>query len=186
MKDSSRRSFVTATAATLFCAVVGRSSAARLSGPKRSGTVDIENFSPAGVSQGVVQVERVIRTDEEWRKQLSAASYGVTRQEGTERPFSGEYADNHADGLYRCICCDTAVFDSRTKFESGTGWPSFWQPISRKNVNELADHSFGMVRTAVSCRRCDAHLGHVFDDGPKPTGLRYCMNSVALKFVRRA
>jgi peptide-methionine (R)-S-oxide reductase len=184
--DSSRRAFVSVTAASLFVVAVCRSTAATLSGPQRSGTVDIENFSVAGVSQGIVQLERIVKTDEEWRKQLSAASYGVTRREGTEPAFSGQYADNHADGLYRCICCDTALFDSRTKFESGTGWPSFWQPISRKNVSELADHKFGMTRTAVSCRRCDAHLGHVFDDGPRPTGLRYCMNSVALKFVRRA
>ena len=128
---------------------------------------------------------RVVKTDEEWRKQLSPESFAVTRHEGTERPFSGKYNDNHADGLYRCICCDTALFDSKTKFESGTGWPSFWKPISSANVSEIVDSSLMMERTAVSCRRCDAHLGHVFDDGPDPTGLRYCMNSVALKFVAR-
>jgi peptide-methionine (R)-S-oxide reductase len=186
MKDSSRRGFVQVTVATLFSAAVRGSLAATLSGPKQSATVEIENFSAAGVSQGIVQLERIVKTDEEWRKQLSLASYGVTRREGTEPPGSGEYAESHGDGLYRCICCDTALFDSRTKFESGTGWPSFWKPISRKNVNELADRSLGMLRTAVSCRRCAAHLGHVFDDGPRPTGLRYCMNSVSLKFVRRA
>ena len=163
-----------------------RAGAATLSGPKRSATVSVENFSAAGVSLGTAEVTRVVKTDDEWRKQLSRSAYQVTRHEDTERAFSGEYADNHADGLYRCICCDTALFDSRTKFESGTGWPSFYQPISRTNVAEKRDSSFGMSRTAVECRLCDAHLGHVFPDGPKPTGLRYCMNSVALKFAKRA
>jgi len=147
--------------------------------------VTLENFSVAGVSQGKVTVPKIVRSEEEWRKLLPEDSFYVTRKEGTERPYSGRYNDNHADGLYRCICCDTALFDSRTKFESGTGWPSFWKPISSANVNELADHSLMMERIAVSCRRCDAHLGHVFDDGPDPTGLRYCMNSVSLKFIAR-
>ena len=128
---------------------------------------------------------RVVKSDEEWRKQLSPDSFTVTRHEGTERPYSGKYNDNHADGLYRCICCDTALFDSKTKFESGTGWPSFWKPISSANVSEIVDNSMMMERTAVECKRCDAHLGHVFDDGPDPTGLRYCMNSVSLNFVAR-
>jgi peptide-methionine (R)-S-oxide reductase len=159
---------------------------ARSAAPMPGNTVLIENFSLAGVSQGKVHVARIVKTDEEWKKQLSPAAYQVTRHEGTERPYSGEYNENHAAGLYRCICCDTALFDSRTKFESGTGWPSFWKAISRLNVNETRDTSMMMVRTAVSCKRCDAHLGHVFDDGPQPTGLRYCMNSVALRFVQRA
>jgi peptide-methionine (R)-S-oxide reductase len=148
--------------------------------------VSIENFSPDGKSLGIVKVAKIVKTDAEWRSQLSALAFQVARQEGTERAFSGEYAANHADGIYHCICCDTALYDSRTKFESGTGWPSFWQPISSLNVAKSSDSSFGMQRDAISCRRCDAHLGHVFDDGPRPTGLRYCMNSVSLHFTARA
>lgn len=148
--------------------------------------VAIEKFSAAGKSEGIERLAKVVKTDAQWRSLLPADSYRVTRHEGTEPPFSGKYAEHHADGLYRCICCDTALFDSRTKFESGTGWPSFWQPISRHNVTQTVDRSLGMRREAISCSLCDAHLGHVFDDGPKPTGLRYCMNSVALKFVQRA
>jgi peptide-methionine (R)-S-oxide reductase len=154
--------------------------------PTAGEQIDIENFDGAGKSIGVVHVSKVVKSDAEWRHQLSGEAYQVTRHEGTEAAFSGRYANNHADGLYRCICCDTALYDSKTKFESGTGWPSFWQPISAINVVKSSDRSFGMRRDAISCRRCDAHLGHVFDDGPKPTGLRYCMNSVALNFAARA
>jgi peptide-methionine (R)-S-oxide reductase len=157
-----------------------------VSGPKPSAMVTIENFSTAGKSEGRAQVARVVKTDAEWRKQLPQDAYEVTRHAETEQPGTGKYLNNHQAGIYRCICCDTAVFDSQTKFESGTGWPSFWQPISRLNIVESPDNSLGMRRIAVSCSRCGAHLGHVFDDGPKPTGLRYCMNSVAMRFVTRA
>lgn len=151
-----------------------------------AGFVMIENFSAAGASQGVARVAKIRRTDAQWRQQLSADSYEVTRQAATERAFSGPLDKQHADGLYHCICCDAVAYDSRTKFDSGTGWPSFWAPKSKHNIVETTDRSFGMSRTAVSCALCDAHLGHVFDDGPRPTGLRYCMNSVALRFAARA
>jgi peptide-methionine (R)-S-oxide reductase len=186
---SSRRSFLLGAIATPLALTT--TACARAAEPTKPAAappanVVIENFSPAGKSLGKTTVPRVVKTDADWRAQLSNDAYIVTRREGTERPYSGEYNDHHADGLYRCICCDTALFDSKTKFESGTGWPSFWKPISNSNVHETTDRSMLMERTAVSCRRCDAHLGHVFDDGPDPTGLRYCMNSVALKFAARA
>jgi len=183
----SRRALLFGVGAACVGLVAARSMLAATPPASQKGSnVRIENFSPAGKSQGVATVPRVVKTDEEWSKQLSPASYRVTRHEGTEWAFSGEYNGSHEDGLYRCICCSTALFDSKTKFESGTGWPSFYQAISKHNVRETDDRSLGVSRTAVSCSRCDAHLGHVFPDGPRPTGLRYCMNSVALTFVSRA
>jgi peptide-methionine (R)-S-oxide reductase len=182
----SRRSFLIAGSGVVTAIVLNlrygtKPVQAKAGTPKE---VNIVEFSNSGQREDTASLPVIIKTDAEWKQQLSPDAYEITRRAATERPYSGRYWNLHDKGLYRCICCDTALFSSDAKFESGTGWPSYWQPIAKENIRETVDISLGMERTAVSCRRCDAHLGHVFVDGPKPTGLRYCMNSLALKFVK--
>jgi peptide-methionine (R)-S-oxide reductase len=190
---SKRRGFIVTGAAAIVAAGVWslrKSSLASVvaasAGSAALGPVTVVAFSAAGTPTGKVTVPRVIKTEEQWKQQLSPVSFEVTRKARTEPAYSGDYWNLHERGLFLCICCGNALFSSETKFDSGTGWPSFWQPIAKENVVEIRDSTFGMDRTAISCRECDAHLGHVFDDCPHPTGLRYCMNFEAMRFVKLA
>lgn len=151
--------------------------------PHAAGPVLVVLFSDDEKRLNKVTLAKVVKSASDWQKQLPPNAYDIARLADTEMAYSGALWNQHKRGLYRCICCDTALFSSDTKFESGTGWPSFWAPIAKENVAEQSDTTLGMERTAVSCKLCDAHLGHVFTDGPHPTGLRYCMNSASLRFV---
>src|SRR5215470_2241523 len=192
MSESSRRAFIFGGAASVSAAVffsVNKLASYALAEPPEQESaqsqVTVIEFDDEGRRLRAVTREKIRKTRDEWKKQLSLDSYRVTRLAGTEAPESGDLTHEHRAGIFRCICCENALFASRAKFESGTGWPSFWEPMAAENLYEKMDTSFGTVRREVRCTLCDAHLGHVFSDGPDPTGLRYCMNSVALRFCAR-
>jgi peptide-methionine (R)-S-oxide reductase len=184
-----RRSLLIAPFAIVGVAVLairrGYNSGDSVSSGDSNADVTVFEFNDRGQKLGPARVKKVVRSSSEWRKQLSAEQYYVARQQGTDVAFSGTFFQMHQAGLFRCICCDTAVFSSDTKFDSGTGWPSFWAPIAEENVRTRSDFSMLIKRTEVHCARCDAHLGHVFNDGPEPTNLRYCLNESSLRFIPR-
>jgi peptide-methionine (R)-S-oxide reductase len=182
LEPVSRRDFVRSAIVVALAPV-----APRLRGlPAALDDVVIVQFSDAGARLGVVHVPRIVKSDAEWRHQLSPLAFTVTRHADTERPFTGAYWNLHERGLFRCVCCDNAVFSSAAKFDAGTGWPSFWQPIAPENVVGPRAQTPGADPTEVTCHRCSAHLGDIYDDGPRPTGLRYCIDSIALRFVKFA
>jgi peptide-methionine (R)-S-oxide reductase len=186
-KHTTRRLFLIGGAATTAYIALSRLSHSHVEASENvhgtAGEVTIVDFKDDGTRLGKETVPKILKSDRAWLDQLGKNSFQIARQADTEMPFTGVSWREHRHGIFRCICCDTALFSSQTKFNSGTGWPSFYQPIAKENISEREDFSLGMARTEVRCIRCEAHLGHVFDDGPKPTGLRYCMNSASMRFI---